>query len=186
MWPFGEELKLKTNIQKIGFGGGCHWCTEAVFQSLKGIQKVEQGFISSEGEYNYFSEAVIVHFDSEIISLEVLTEIHLYTHKSTSNHSMRKKYRSAIYYFADFQKNELKEFITEFQPNFKDKIITKVLPFRNFKESDELFQNYYKKNPEKPFCQTYINPKLSLLLKKFKNVVDKEKINHENHQIIHS
>ena len=186
MLPSGEESKLKNNIQKIGFGGGCHWCTEAVFQSLKGIQKVEQGFISSEVENNFFSEAVIVHFDPETISLKTLTEVHLYTHKSTSEHSMRKKYRSAIYYFEDFQKNELREFISEVQPDFKNEIITKVLPFCNFKESDELFQNYYYKNPEKPFCETYINPKLSLLLKEFRSVVDKEKINHENHQTIHS
>lgn len=82
---------MKNKIQKIGLGGGCHWCTEAVFQSLIGIEKVEQGFIASTEEYNTFSEAVIVHFDSEVISAKTLIEIHLYTHKSTSQHSMRSK-----------------------------------------------------------------------------------------------
>lgn len=186
MLPFGEESKLKNKIQKIGFGGGCHWCTEAIFQSLKGIEKVEQGFISSIGENNSFSEAVIVHFDPKIISLDNLTEIHLHTHKSTSEHSMRTKYRSAIYYFENSQKKELHDFLIQIQPEFKGEIITKVLPFCNFKESDELFQNYYYKNPEKPFCETYINPKLSVLLKKFKSLVNTEKIHHENNQTIHS
>ena len=90
---------MQTNLYKIAFGGGCHWCTEAVFQSLKGVEKVEQGFITSYDQNNTFSEAVIVDFNTEKIDLKTLVEIHLHTHKSTSNHSMRKKYRSAIYVF---------------------------------------------------------------------------------------
>ncbi len=177
---------MKNNFQKIGFGGGCHWCTEAVFLSLNGIQKVEQGFISSDGENTTFSEAVIVHFDSDVISLETLVEIHLYTHKSTSEHSMRTKYRSAIYYFEASQKSSLREILSKLQQDFEKELITKVLAFCNFKESDQMFQNYYYNNPEKPFCETYINPKLSLLLTKFKKSVNLEKVNNENHQAIHS
>ena len=67
---------------KIALGGGCHWCTEAVFQSLKGVEKVNQGYVASTGENNWFSEAVIVHFNDEIITLKTLIEIHLHTHKS--------------------------------------------------------------------------------------------------------
>ena len=95
---------MKNDTAKIAFGGGCHWCTEAVFQQLKGVIRVEQGFVASVNEYQSFSEAVIVHFNPSIIPLKILVEIHLYTHKSTSNHSMRSKYRSAIYYFTDEEK----------------------------------------------------------------------------------
>lgn len=77
-------------LKKIGFGGGCHWCTEAVFQSLKGVKSVQQGWIASKNEHFEFSEAVIVDFDPSSIPLKVLIEIHLHTHKSTSEHSMRK------------------------------------------------------------------------------------------------
>ena len=87
------------NTSKIGFGGGCHWCTEAVFQSLIGVEKVEQGFVASFNLHNELSEAVIVHFNHKRISLQTLIEIHLLTHSSTSDHAMRKKYRSAIYTF---------------------------------------------------------------------------------------
>ena len=80
-------------VHRIAFGGGCHWCTEAVYNSIKGILSVEQGFVASEGEDSSFSEAVIVRYDPINISLEDLILIHLHTHKSTSNHSMRKKYR---------------------------------------------------------------------------------------------
>ncbi len=90
-------------MEKIGFGGGCHWCTEAVFQALIGVEKVEQGWIASEGENDSFSEAVIVHFDESTIDLSTLTAIHLFTHSCTSEHSMWKKYRSAVYTFSNKQ-----------------------------------------------------------------------------------
>ena len=159
------------SIEKIALGGGCHWCTEAVFQSLKGVEKVAQGFVSATAENSAFSEAVIVHFNPKEISLKLLIEIHLLTHKSTSNHSMRKKYRSAIYYFNEIQKDKVSQLITVLQPKFDHKIITRVLAFSSFKPSPKEFQNYYYSNPKKPFCQTYINPKLQLLLKKFSSHV---------------
>ena len=93
-------------MHRIGFGGGCHWCTEAVFESIKGVQKVEQGFITPEGEEDSFSEAVIVHYDPSQIALKDLIEIHLWTHKSTSEHSMRGKYRSAVYAFDQASERE--------------------------------------------------------------------------------
>jgi len=93
-------------LTKVAFGGGCYWCTEAVFQSLIGVEKVAQGFISSEGKNDSFSEAVIVYFN-EKITLKTLIEIHLHTHKSTKEHSMRTKYRSAIYYFTKEQKKKV-------------------------------------------------------------------------------
>jgi peptide-methionine (S)-S-oxide reductase len=158
---------------KIALGGGCHWCTEAVFQALKGVEKVEQGFVASTNENNSFSEAVIVHFNIEVISLQTLIEIHLYTHKSTSAHSMRTKYRSAIYYFSNEQKTEAKNILNKFQAEFKNKLITKVFPFSEFKASREAIQNYYQKNPEKPFCKRFINPKLKLLLDHFSDQVNK-------------
>ncbi len=153
--------------KKLGFGGGCHWCTEAVFQALKGVSKVEQGYISSTNKNDSFSEAVIVHFDYTRIPLEVLIEIHLLTHKSTSNHSFRNTYRSAIYYLEDGIVEDLEHIINELQPEFDNSIITKILPFKEFKPSREQIQNYYKKNPNKPFCEKYISPKLELLKDKF-------------------
>lgn len=77
--------------EKIGFGGGCHWCTEAVFNALSGIINVQQGFIKSPAPNDYFSEAVIVEFEPNEIPIETLIEIHLRTHSSTSDHKMRKK-----------------------------------------------------------------------------------------------
>ncbi len=154
-------------LDKIGFGGGCHWCTEAVFQSLIGVTKVEQGWIASQGESSAFSEAVIVHFDPSLIPLKVLVEIHLNTHNSTSNHSMRTKYRSAIYVFDKNEISKLERVLSLFRHSFKQKLITQILHFSEFKPSREAITDYYYKNPTKPFCETFINPKLLILLKQF-------------------
>ncbi|KGL58496.1 peptide-methionine (S)-S-oxide reductase [Polaribacter sp. Hel1_33_96] len=176
----GRKKEITMELTKIGFGGGCHWCTEAVFQTLKGVSQVNQGWVASINENNTFSEAVIVQFDDRKIDLKTLIEIHLLTHKSTSNHSMRNKYRSAVYYFSNHQKEESAHIIKVLQSNFENKIITKVLEFKNFKPSSEEFQNYYESNPEKPFCKTHIHPKLKLIMQKFSKNIDQRKVNHIN------
>ncbi len=163
---------------KIAFGGGCHWCTEAVFQSLVGVLKVEQGFVASIDENAAFSEAVIVHFDRTKISIGVLIEIHLHTHRSTSNHSMRKKYRSAVYTFSEAQKNTATAQLELLQFQFQNKLITQILPFSRFKASREQIQNYYYSNHKKPFCESFINPKLQILLNTFSIFTDKNKLKH--------
>jgi len=154
-------------MNKIALGGGCHWCTEAVFQSLKGVQKVEQGYVAATEENSAFSEAVIVHFNADCIPLKRLIEIHLHTHKSTSNHSFRKKYRSAVYTFSKAQALQANTILEALQNDFKEPVITQVLPFQSFKPSRDSLLNYYKKNPKKPFCKKFIDPKLKHLLKVF-------------------
>ena len=149
-----------SKILKIGFGGGCHWCTEAVFQSLDGVRKVEQGWIASEPPFATFSEAVIVHYSPTEISLEKLIFVHLNTHSSTNAHQMRGKYRSAIYYFNEPSVNEIQELIEKQSKIAGKKYVTKTLAFKEFKLNQEDYLNYFKRQPDKPFCQRYIVPKL--------------------------
>ena len=154
-------------MEKIAFGGGCHWCTEAVFQALRGVERVEQGFVRSAPPADSWSEAVIVHFDSAEIDLETLIEVHVRTHSSTGNHSLRSKYRSAIYTFTDRHAKVADAKLIALGPEFDGKLVTKVLPFEGFRASDERFQNYYAQNPERPFCKRYIDPKLDLIRQNF-------------------
>lgn len=158
-------------LETIGVGGGCHWCTEAVFTALRGVQTVQQGFINSVPPHDGFSEAVIVEFDPDKIPLKVIIDIHLRTHAATSNHSMREKYRSAIYTYSDEQSEKIDQILTELQSNFDKKIITQTLPFGAFKLSDEKYQNYGVKNSNGQFCKTYIDPKLSMLRIKYSKLV---------------
>jgi peptide-methionine (S)-S-oxide reductase len=162
-------------IQKLGLGGGCHWCTEAIFQSLKGVSDVQQGWISAT-EALSFSEAILLSFNPAEISLRDLLHIHLDTHSATSTHQMRKKYRSAVYVFSKTQKAEVENTLEVLQREFKDKLITRVLLFNDFRKNSEDFLNYYRRDPEKPFCKNVINPKLKKLRRKYNKQLDPDKI----------
>jgi len=162
-------------MMKVGFGGSCHWCTEAIFQSLRGVTQVEQGWISSE-EYPSYSEAVVVHFDEKIISLESLIEIHLHTHSCTSAHAIREKYRSAVYAYDDAQNKEANLSLLAFQSQFDRPIITQVLYFQDFRINQETYLDYYFKNPEKAFCKNQIDPKLRKLISRFRDKVNDHKL----------
>ncbi len=149
-------------IQKIGFGGGCHWCTEAYFQSLRGVEKVQQGWIASAPPNDAFSEAVLVHYDPQLIPLKVLVAIHLHTHSATKAHAFREKYRSAVYVL-EGNIPEIQALIDANQPDFSEKIITRALPFVAFKENTEEYQDYFRKNKGGAFCNAYISPKIRML-----------------------
>jgi peptide-methionine (S)-S-oxide reductase len=155
------------NTDRIGFGGGCHWCTEAVFRHLLGVARVDQGFVASTPPDNSLSEAVIVEFDADAIGLEVLIEVHLRTHAATSNHTMRGKYRSAVYTFDTRQTTAAQTILNAVQTGFDAPLVTRILPFVKFKASDQRFQNYQANNPGRPFCQTHIDPKLALIRREF-------------------
>ena len=155
------------NLQKTGFGGGCHWCTEAVFQSLKGVERVEQGYISTRIDPKTFCEGVIVHFNPDSITLEKLIDIHLQTHQSTSNHSMRTKYLSAVYSFTSEQHSRVEGILKELQEDYAKEIVTIAYHYGDFKASRKEIWNYYKTDPERPFCKIYIEPKLNLIRQKF-------------------
>ena len=154
-------------MDKVGLGGGCHWCTEAIFKSLKGVLKVEQGFISSVGTDSAYSEGVIIHYSPRTISLKTLIEIHLNTHSSTTDHQLRTKYRSGVYTFSSTQFEIAQRLLVDFQSVFNGQLITKIYSFVNFRPSKEQFIDYYHSNPDKPFCKRYIYPKLRLLQKDF-------------------
>ncbi|MEP2782830.1 MAG: peptide-methionine (S)-S-oxide reductase [Pseudoruegeria sp.] len=151
----------------IGFGGGCHWCTEAVFQQLKGIKTVRQGFIRSDPPHEEWSEAVEVEFDPKVMCLHDLISVHLATHSSTSAHKMRGKYRSAIYIFTAEQSVEAKGIMQELSQELDSAFVTMVLSHQGFKPSDERFQNYQSNDPSRPICKTYIDPKLAKLRMRF-------------------
>jgi peptide-methionine (S)-S-oxide reductase len=159
-------------LTRIGLGGGCHWCTEAVFQSLRGVGRVEQGFIRSAPPHDAWSEAVIAHFDPCRIDLEMLIEVHVRTHAATRQHNLREKYRSAVYTFDDQQAKAAKEALERMQGSFDEQLITKVLPFAAFRLSAPRFQNYYRTDPHRPFCQRFIDPKLALIRRQFSHGIE--------------
>ncbi|EPX77377.1 peptide-methionine (S)-S-oxide reductase [Litoreibacter arenae] len=153
--------------ETIGFGGGCHWCTEAVFQSLRGVAHVDQGFIRADPPDDSLSEGVVVRFDPAIIPLSTLIEVHLRTHASTSAHSMRGKYRSAVYTTDAAQHAKVAAILADLQSQFDRPLVTKPLMLRGFEPSPDTYQDYYATHADAPFCTRYIDPKLSLIRQDF-------------------
>ncbi len=154
-------------IRTLGFGGGCHWCTEAVFQNLRGVSSVAQGWIAADSPDDAFSEAVLVEFDDSAITPRELLEVHLDTHSSSSDHSMRGKYRSAVYISGAAEEVELTRALADISAKSGQQYITRILAFREFRASRAEIANYYVRGPERPFSRTYIEPKLAAVRERF-------------------
>lgn len=116
-------------LENAGFGGGCHWCTEAVFQSLRGVTEVAQGFIAADPPHQAYSEAVSVTWDPDLIGFDDLIAVHLATHASMSQHKMRGKYRSAVYVKSDARADHARRIIAELAEQTGSAFVTAVLPF---------------------------------------------------------
>lgn len=173
------DYKLVADItppSKIGLGGGCHWCTEGIFASLLGVLEVRQGWIAAKDHVADYSEAIEVLFDPSMISLHDIINIHLHTHAATSNHSMRAKYRSAVYVYDEQQYHNSHTSLKLLTHEFENPIITEVNFFHDFKSNKAELLDYFYTSPDRPFCQTYIHPKLRLLLKQFKRHLNIEKL----------
>ena len=167
------------------FGGGCFWCTEAIFQELQGVKNVQSGYSGGETTNpNYrdvcsgstgHAEVVQITFDPEKISYADLVRIHLSTHDPTQMNQQGAdkgtQYRSIILAHDKDQDETARKIIEEMAPVFDDKIVTEVKPFSRFFVAESYHQNYYADNPEKAYCAAVISPKL----KKFKALF-KEKL----------
>ena len=111
-----------------------------------------------------------VQFEPEVIGLARLIDIHLHTHASTSQHSMRAKYRSAIYVNSPQQAHEAKAILSEIQDDFSEPLVTRVLPLVGFKLSEPGRRAYFEKNNGNQFCERYIEPKLKKLRDEYPDV----------------
>lgn len=163
-------MKNDAHLKRIGFGGGCHWCTEAYFQSLRGVETVEQGWISAKDPDDSFSEAIIVHYDPDTIPLKTLISLHLLTHSSTKMHGFRSKYRSAVYVL-DGNLEEVQGLIAQCGLDFDEPVITRALVFDKFRLNTEEYRDYFRKNREGAFCKRYIHPKLEMIRREFATYV---------------
>ncbi|NMH66474.1 peptide-methionine (S)-S-oxide reductase [Shewanella salipaludis] len=176
-------------ITKIALGGSCHWCSEAIFRSLKGVVEVEQGWLAAgaapAGSPTYdnasrygeddFCEGVVVHFDPEQIALATLVEIHLHSHGSTVEHGGGRRYRSAVYAYDAPQLAAVADIIAKLQNEFEAPLLTRALGFGEFRLSRESIRDYYYADPDKPFCRVRIQPRLMRLLQQFGEYLDCER-----------
>lgn len=176
--------------QTATLAGGCFWCTEAIFQRLKGIKNVVSGYTGGKWEnptYEQVSsgttghaEAVQLTFDPSIISYERLLQIFFTTHNPTTLNQQGAdrgpQYRSAIFYHDDQQKHTALrvKHTLEKEGIYESLIITDIVPYEIFYKAEDHHQNYYNKQPQYPYCTVVINPKVQKLLKQFQEDVKED------------
>lgn len=169
------------------FGGGCFWCTEALFKSLKGVVSVASGYAGGTAEnatYNKVSngntghaEVIKIEYDPSIISYLDLLSVFFNTHDPTTLNRQGAdtgtQYRSVIFYTEDDQKIEALKLIKELGDNkaYEKPVVTEVAPLDKFYPAEEYHQNYYENNKDAPYCEIVIAPKLEKLQKRFKDLV---------------
>jgi len=164
-------------LEKATLGGGCFWCTEAVFQELEGVALVVSGYAGGEtpdptyrevcGGATGHAEVVQVSFEPTVVSYRQVLEIFLATHDPTTLNQqgadIGTQYRSVIFYHSLEQKMEAEALIADLDADdlFDAPIITEVAPLEEFFVAEQYHQDYYRRNPELGYCQAIINPKLA-------------------------
>ena len=175
---------MKSQENKIYFGGGCFWCIEAFFEELNGVNNVRSGYSGGNKNNPTYKEVVSektghaevceISYNSNIISLKTLLEIFFTSHDPTTlnrqGNDMGTQYRSIILYNNEEEKEIITDFITELQNNiFKEKkIVTETKKIIDFYEAESYHQNFYKLNNDYPYCKIIITPKIQELRKKLK------------------
>lgn len=176
---------MKTEIAV--FGGGCFWCTEAIYQELEGVVEVWPGYAGGttpnptyeavcSGRTGH-AEAIKIEFDPIKISYQKLLAVFFGTHDPTTlnrqGNDVGTQYRSIILTTSPGQKVAAEAYIKEAQKDVGDPIVTEIKPLETFYEAEDYHKNYYARNVLQPYCQFVINPKLSKLKEKFRELLKK-------------
>ena len=172
-----QQSRTPSEKEVATLGGGCFWCLEAVFQDLKGVEKVESGYAGGtlpNPSYEQVctgttghAEVVQITFDPQVISFRELLEVFFTIHDPTTLNrqgpDVGTQYRSAIFYHNEAQKAIAEEVIRELNAAgiWDAPIVTEVVPLRAFYRAEAYHQEYFKRNPAQPYCRVVIAPKVA-------------------------
>ena len=173
--------------QHVVFGGGCFWCTEAIFKMLKGVQSVLPGYAGGKMEdpsYDEVSggntghaEVVEIAYDPELITFRDLLTVFFGSHDPTTldrqGSDVGTQYRSVVFHTTPAQEAETKKFIEEINNSNPDgvSVTTEVKPFKKFYKAENYHEDYFAKNANNAYCQIIINPKLKKVQEQFANLL---------------
>ena len=183
-----KEIEIDENSTKTDtatFGTGCFWCTEAIFQQLKGVLKVTSGYSGGHVKNPTYeqvcekntghAEVCQVIYDPTVITFDELLEVFWQTHDPTTLNKQGNdegpQYRSVVFYHDAEQKEKAEKYKTELNKSgaFDKPIVTAVEPYKNFYSAEKYHQNYYNDNGSQPYCYFVIRPKLEKFEKVFKS-----------------
>ena len=170
----------ENNIKYIHFGAGCFWCIEAIFEGLNGVEEVISGYSGGEKKTaNYtdvcsgktkHAEVCRIKYNSDIISFQTLLKVFFLAHNPTTlnrqGNDIGPQYRSIIFYNNESEKLISEQYIEVLlKDDVYSVITTELAVFKKFYKAEKYHQNYLKSNPQQPYCQLIINPKVTKLRK---------------------
>ena len=178
-----------TKAEEAIFGGGCFWCTEAIFDQLKGVEKVESGYSGGTVKNPAYrevttgrtghAEVVKITYNPDEISFYKLLEVFFLTHDPTTLNrqgaDVGTQYRSAVFYTNEDQKIKAEEIIQKLnqQKVYNSPIVTEVTKFTNYYPAEEYHQDYFANNKNEPYCRFVIQLKMEKFKKTFENALKK-------------
>lgn len=183
--PIPKMEKNTAHLDTITLGSGCFWCVEAVFQELKGVEKVTSGYSGGKIKnptYREVCSGLTGHaevcqlvYDPKVLPIADLLEVFWKTHDPTTLNRQGAdagtQYRSAVFYHTEEQKKAAEYYKEKLDQSgaFKDKIVTEITPFSNFYAAEDYHQNYFKDNASEPYCRIVIQPKVEKFKEAFKD-----------------
>lgn len=170
---------------RLVLGGGCFWCTEAVFKNVKGVSSVVSGYAGGARANPTYenicsgatghAEIIDIEYDSDTVTLSDLLDIFFVIHDPTTLNQQGAdrgtQYRSVVYYENDEQKETILNSISKAQSDFNDKIVTEVSELPEVYPAEDYHQNYFNLNSSQGYCQVVIVPKLQKFMTKFPNLL---------------
>lgn len=173
----------KSPVNVATFGSGCFWCTEGVFQQLRGVHSAVSGYSGGQVENPTYqqvcagttghAEVVQVTYDPSLVTFAELLEVFWKTHDPTTlnrqGNDVGTQYRSVIFYHNETQRDEAERYKQQLDEShvFGSPIVTQIVPFERFFRAEEYHQNYYDQNPQQPYCQAVVGPKIEKFKKSF-------------------
>ena len=170
----------ENNIKYIHFGAGCFWCIEAIFEGLNGVEEVVSGYSGGEkNTANYtdvcsgktkHAEVCRIKYNSDTISFQTLLKVFFLAHNPTTlnrqGNDIGPQYRSIIFYNNESEKLISEQYVESLlKNNIYSVITTELAAFKKFYKAEKYHQNYMQLNPQQPYCQLIINPKVTKLRK---------------------
>ncbi len=175
-------MKANLNLETAYFGGGCFWCTEAVFLQILGVVAVIPGYsggktknptyeMVSTGQTGH-AEVVKIDYQPQVVKYTDLLTVFFATHDPTTlnqqGNDIGTQYRSVIFYTISAQQKEAEDYIRQFKNETGLKIVTQIEPFDRFYSAEAKHYRYFQRNQDLPYCQIVIEPKLTKLKTKLK------------------
>lgn len=172
-------------IETITLGGGCFWCTEAVYEQVDGVVSVESGYTNGHvdrptyeqvcGGDTGHAEVVRVRFDNERISLREILEIFFVVHDPTTlnrqGNDVGTQYRSGVYFHSPEQQAVAREVIAEVNEASGGRVVTELVPEQNYSRAEDYHQHYFANHPGAGYCAFVVAPKVEKFRKTFRHRV---------------